>query len=185
MTSHESALVALVPAAEDIVKPFRDRFDPTAAAGVPAHITLLYPFKAPGDIDDVVTDRLRDCFSRSAPIRFSFGEVKRFPGGVLYLAPKPAEPFRQLTLSVWKLYPEWPPYGGKWPEITPHLSIASVGEDALLTAIESEFAEASRGRLPITSVVSDVSLMMSHAGRWTKKMSFPMGSSNHGTQPLV
>lgn len=40
----ESALVVLVPEAEALVKSFRDRHDPSAAAGVPAHITLLYPF---------------------------------------------------------------------------------------------------------------------------------------------
>jgi hypothetical protein len=45
MPLNESALV--VPEAEPLVKPFRDRYDPSAAAGVPAHITLLYPFKQP------------------------------------------------------------------------------------------------------------------------------------------
>jgi hypothetical protein len=39
MPLNESALV--VPEAEPLVKPFRDRYDPSAAAGVPAHITLL------------------------------------------------------------------------------------------------------------------------------------------------
>ena len=47
----ESALVVLVPEAESLVKPFRDRYDPAAAAGVPAHITLLYPFKHPDEVD--------------------------------------------------------------------------------------------------------------------------------------
>jgi hypothetical protein len=44
MSSDESALVVLVPEAEAATKPFRDQYDPAAAAGVPAHITLLYPF---------------------------------------------------------------------------------------------------------------------------------------------
>ena len=47
MSSSESALVVLVPEAEGVVKPFRDLHDPSAAAGMPAHITLLYPFKHP------------------------------------------------------------------------------------------------------------------------------------------
>ena len=47
MPKPESALVILVPEAEPLVRPFRHRFDPSAALGVPAHITLLYPFIAP------------------------------------------------------------------------------------------------------------------------------------------
>ena len=41
MTAIQSALVVLVPEAEGLVKDFRDRYDPSATAGVPAHITLL------------------------------------------------------------------------------------------------------------------------------------------------
>ena len=58
MSSSESALVVLVPEAEAIAKPFRDQYDPSAAAGVPAHITLLYPFKAPDEIDDITLCKL-------------------------------------------------------------------------------------------------------------------------------
>ena len=54
MSSGESALVVLIPEAEALAGPFRDKYEPSAAAGVPAHITLLYPFKAPDDIDDLV-----------------------------------------------------------------------------------------------------------------------------------
>ena len=60
MSSIESGLVVLVPQAEALVKPFRDRYDPSAATGVPAHITLLYPFKPPDEIDiDYVLVRIR------------------------------------------------------------------------------------------------------------------------------
>jgi hypothetical protein len=53
---------ALVPEAEPLVKPFRDRYDPSAAAGVPAHITLLYPFKHPDEADQTVLGDLNQCF---------------------------------------------------------------------------------------------------------------------------
>jgi len=43
----ESSLMIVVPEAERLVKPFREKYDPSAAVGVPAHITLLYPFKLP------------------------------------------------------------------------------------------------------------------------------------------
>ena len=68
MPSIESALVVLVPEAEALVKPFRDRYDPSAAVGVPAHITLLYPFKPPDEVDGAVLDKL--CHGSRALRRF-------------------------------------------------------------------------------------------------------------------
>jgi len=103
-----SALVVLVPEAESVVKPFRDRYDPSAATGMPAHVTLLYPFKRSNEVDEKVLHELRHCFTRFAPIGFSLSSVRRFPE-VLYLAPEPDEPFRQLTLAIWDCYPEVPP----------------------------------------------------------------------------
>src|SRR5437868_3949536 len=114
MPANESALVALVPEAEFLVGSFRERHDPSAALGVPAHITLLYPFKPPAQIDSIVLGQLRVAFARFAPITFTLGSMQRFPG-VLYLAPDPAEPFRNLTRAIWTWYPQTPPYGGKWP----------------------------------------------------------------------
>ena len=109
MPLDESALVMLVPEAEPLVKPFRDRYDPSAAAGVPAHITLLYPFRSPGEIDRAMLDDLRGCFQGFASFRFSLAPIRRFPDGVLYLAPDPDEPFRRLVLAIWDRYPETPP----------------------------------------------------------------------------
>ena len=43
----ESALIIAVPEAEPLVKALRERFDWSAAQGVPAHITILYPFIPP------------------------------------------------------------------------------------------------------------------------------------------
>jgi hypothetical protein len=63
MSQIESALVVLVPEAEPLVKPFRDWYDPSAAAGAPAHITLLYPFKHPDEVDQTVLDDLSELFS--------------------------------------------------------------------------------------------------------------------------
>jgi hypothetical protein len=113
--SAESALVLLVPEAEALVKPFRDRHDPAAAIGMPAHITLLYPFRQPDEVDGPVLDGLHQCFAGFAPFRFALTAIRRFesPIAVLYLAPEPTEPFCELTLAIWQRFPETPPYGGR------------------------------------------------------------------------
>ena len=172
----ESALMVLVPEAEPLVKPFRDRYDPSAAAGMPAHVTLLYPFKHPDEVDQMVLDDLSRRFEHCAPFGFSLSSIRRFPDGVLYLAPEPDEPFRQLTLAIWDQYPETPPYGGKWPGIVPHLSVASVKDEQQLDGIADDFVQASQGRLPVSATAAEVVLMENRSGLWLIRARFGLSS---------
>jgi len=172
MSPIDTALVVLVPEADDLVKPFRDRYDPSAADGMPAHITVLYPFKFPDQGDQAALVDLRICFQRFAPFHFFLAAVRRFPDAVLYLAPEPDEPFRQLTLAIWDQYPESPPYGGKWPDIVPHLSLAWISDGQKLDRIADDFAHASQGRLPIRATASEVALMEKRSGRWSIRATF-------------
>jgi hypothetical protein len=180
----ESTLAILVPEAEGLVRTFRDRYDPAAKAGMPAHITLLYPFKSPNEIDGLVLDTLRDCFSRFQPFKFSLMTINQFLGEVLYLVPEPEEPFRHLTLAIWKCYPETPPYGGRYSTLVPHLTAAHfVGEQGLgavvgeqgLGAVAREFEQAAQGRLPIQGHAAEVALMDTRSGRWEINTTFRLG----------
>jgi 2'-5' RNA ligase superfamily protein len=177
MPSIESALVVLVPEAEALVKPFRDRYDPSAALGVPAHITLLYPFKPPGEIGSAVLDELRHGFARFAPFRFALASIRRFPPKVLYLAPEPDEPFRRLTSAISDWYPETPPYAGKWPDIVPHLSVASLADEQRLDRIAEEFAQVALGMLPLRATAAEVALMDNRSERWQVRATLCLGGT--------
>jgi len=166
MSSNESALVVLVPEAEALVKAFRDKYDPSAAAGMPAHITLLYPFKPPAELGADVLENLHNCFARFVPFSYLLSAVRRFPSEVLYLAPKPDEPFRDLTLAICEQYPERPPYGGKFADVIPHLTVAQVQNEDDLDRIAEDFAVAARGMLPIAASAVDVALMDNRSGDW-------------------
>jgi 2'-5' RNA ligase len=95
----ESALAILVPEAEFVVKPFRDKYDTSAAKGFPAHVTLSYPFKSPDEITEADLDNLRRCFAPFRPFHFTLSTTRRFPN-TLYFAPQPDEPFRQMTFAA-------------------------------------------------------------------------------------
>ena len=177
MPSIESALVVLVPEAEVLVKPFRDLYDPSAALGMPAHITLLYPFKPPDEIGGAELDELRHGFARFAPFRFTLASIRRFPAEVLYLAPEPDEPFRRLILAIWDWYPETPSYGGKWPDIVPHLSVASLADEQQLDRIADEFAQVALGMLPLRATAAEVALMDNRSGRWQVRATLCLGGA--------
>ncbi len=54
----------------------------------------------------------------------TFATTGWFDADVLWLAPKPAEPFRLLTAAVWAAFPDYPPYGGAFDGSIPHLTVA-------------------------------------------------------------
>ena len=91
-----SAVVVQVPAAEPVVAIWRDRFDASAALGMPAHITLLYPFLPEERLSDDLLSRLRDLCADVPILEVQFRRVARFPG-ILYLDPEPADALRDLT----------------------------------------------------------------------------------------
>src|SRR5215831_5332630 len=89
----ETALIVPVPAAEPLVGPWRSRFDAAAVAGgVPAHVTVIYPFLDRGLLDDGVLGELAEVFARQRAFEARLARCGRFPG-VLYLAPEPAALF--------------------------------------------------------------------------------------------
>jgi 2'-5' RNA ligase len=135
----ESTVAILVPEAEGLVRLFRNRYDPSAKAGMPAHITLLYPFKSPQEIDGLVLDTLGHCFSGFQPFKFSLTKINQFPGETLYLVPEPEDPFRELTLTIWRCSPETPPYRGRYSTVVPHLTVADHMGEPRLAEVAREF----------------------------------------------
>jgi len=176
MPKTESALVVLVPEAEPLVQPFRQRYDPSAALGVPAHITLLYPFIEPEEIGADALDAIAECFSGFAPIAFSLAEARRFPAETLYLAPAPDEPFRKLTMAIWDRFPETPPYGGAWRDIVPHLSVGRFANAEELERVADEFTRVARTALPIRAHASTAVLLVNTTGRWVIGTTFKLGT---------
>jgi 2'-5' RNA ligase len=170
----ESALVVLVPEAEPLVSRMREMHDPLTSRELPAHITLLYPFKDPDTIDETVLRSLTHYFRTFARFRFSLTRTGNFPG-VLYLLPEPSEPFLRLTESLGKLYPEHPPYGGVHANLIPHLTVAEMAEPDQLEEITTAFRRDCGGLLPVEASVSEVWLMVEREGCWSQAYRFQLG----------
>jgi len=169
----ESALVVLIPEAESLVEAFRKRFDPSAAIGVPAHVTVLYPFKSPDALTDEVTATLRELFQSLPGFTASFFEVSRFPNA-LFLKPDPAWPFKRMTETIARAFPVTPPFGGAFKEIIPHLTVVELDDLQQMDEIAADFQEAARGKLPIHARINTVSLMDNSSGYWQIRVQFSL-----------
>ena len=165
----ETALVIVVPEAELLVSDWRAQYDWSAQRGVPAHITLLYPFAPTEKIDDDLLRRLRELFGSQAPITFELPHVARFPE-VAWLAPEPSEPFNALIDLIAARFPEFPPYGGVHDEVIPHLTVAEGG-----TELQDRVKAAVSGDLPIRAHAGHVTFLFENdEGLWHEAHRFPL-----------
>ena len=168
----QSTLFVPVPEAEPWVKDLRERYDPIAAVGVPAHITVLFPFISPDLLTDSDLARATETFQRIRSFEFKLEQVDRFPES-LYLVPEPDEPFIWLTEAIVREFPEYPPYGGKFTEIVPHLTVANRSTE--LSAIaEAELLAIMKEVGPIHAVCNVVELYENSSGHWRWAQSFPL-----------
>jgi 2'-5' RNA ligase len=177
----ESALVVLIPEAETMIETFRERLDPSAGTGLPAHVTILYPFKSPDELTPETIKTLREIFSKIPSFSTSFLEVKRFPD-TLFLMPVPDEPFRQLTETIARSFPDSPPYGGAFVEVVPHLTITQGSDAEQLDKITADFNKAASGKLPIQVKVDTVTLMENSGETWQVREQFFLNSNQQPTK---
>jgi 2'-5' RNA ligase len=156
----ETALVIVVPEAEALVSEWRTQYDWSAQRGVPAHITLLYPFAPTERVDDELLSQLRKLFVAEAGISFELARVARFPE-VAWLAPEPSEPFKALTDLIARHFRDYPPYEGAHDVVIPHLTVAEGG-----TELQDRVEAALAPRLPIEARADHVAFLAEDEKGW-------------------
>jgi 2'-5' RNA ligase len=152
----ESAILIKVPEVEYIVGPHRRTLDPSAGWGVPAHVTLLYPFLHPSTIDADVLRRLTEVVARHPEFEVQFLQTEWFGKEVLWLRPEPDLSFRHLTHALAATFPATPPYGGEILDPTPHLTVAEGASFHDMRHAESAVVK----QLPVHVSFSSVSVMV-------------------------
>lgn len=136
----------------------RLQHDSSAALGVPAHVTVLFPF---ADAEDVDEEALAELFSKFPAFDFELDRVERFEdAGIVWLHPEPSVRFSDLTAAVWQRWPDHPPYEGVHDEAIPHLTVSESPIDVQL-------------QLPIGSRAHEVTLIEEAPdGRWAARRRF-------------
>jgi 2'-5' RNA ligase len=150
---------------------WRERFDSSAAQGMPAHVTALFPFLPIDRLTDPVLIALREICGGVPVLDVEFRRMASFPG-VLFLDPEPADGLRELTAALARRWPEAPPYGGAFADVTPHLTVAhGVGDDVL-----ADVERALRHGLPISARLSEACLYLFDGTRWRLRQRLPVAA---------
>lgn len=168
-------MIAPVPTADAVFGDLRRKYDHSSAWGIPAHVTVLYPFVAPFDVDEVVIATLAETVACVSAFACHFNRTQRFDKNVLWLDPEPNDPFRLLTTALWSAFPLHPPYGGVHEDVLPHLTLA----EARLTdqASMDRAEEEAQRRLPLSSHIDHLLLIAGTESpdSWRVLQSVPLG----------
>jgi len=169
----ESAVVVVVDAPVlEIV--YRDSYPTFADLGIPLHVTLLYPFVPPAELD-VALPRLRKVLACHERFTFELTELRTFPRAV-WVAPEPAEPFRALTEAIEASFPEHPHYGGAFDEVIPHLTLTDGVEEAVLESTLARLRPRVEPLLPLRLAADAATVLAEEPdGRWVAAARLPLG----------
>lgn len=167
-------LLVEIPAADSLLAPYRRRLDSNASLGIPAHVTILYPFLPASAVGETVRGELTRLFASFRRFSFTLDRTDWFGEDVLWLGPQDPAPFRALTDLVFASFPDYPPFGGQHAEVVPHLTVGHARPAGELRAAEA----AIRPGLPVSGSVTAVTLMSAPVGDgapWAKVAEFPLG----------
>lgn len=156
-----TGLVLLTPGLEDVVDRWRRRYDPVRAYGMPAHVTVLYPWLPYDAITDDDRASLEQLCAALPGFELTFDRFGRFPE-TLWLDPQPARPIIELVGQVVTRWPAYPPFAGEFADVVPHLTLADRHDPESLTDVITDI----EARLPLQETVHALTLMRLTGNRW-------------------
>jgi len=165
----ESAIAIKVRLPTDLER-FRVAHVPNAALGVPAHITLIYPFLPADVLSAAVRRLLARALAAHRPFTFRLSGVRRWPNSY-YLAVEPMEPFQAIVRSLVDVFPEYPPYAGEF-EYVPHVTIAE-GDDPVVARLTAPSPPPASNRQRVTNVLL---IAQDRDDQWRPRWRFGLGS---------
>jgi 2'-5' RNA ligase len=127
MNLETAVLIVPPPEVQAFAAPIRRQAMPDRWMQVPAHITLLFPFAPPPEVDAALP-RMKRVLAAVEPFHVTLDRYGRFPSTV-FLEPADAQPLLSLHRLLAAAFPEHPIYGGEFgPALRPHLTLAHAEE---------------------------------------------------------
>jgi hypothetical protein len=126
--------------------------------GIPLSLTLLYPFAAPDEVDRH-REALRSFFASYPPFELQLARLAQWEeSGAVYAVPEPEQPLRDMMRALWRLFPQFPPYGEVGGDPPPHASLTLTGGDDHAAALD-RVERRLEGLLPAPFHITEVTLM--------------------------
>lgn len=169
----ETAILVPVEDAELLLSAAAKAFGFDRPPGVPAHVTLLYPFVEAEHLVLGHAQEAQRALSDVQPFECSFASIGRFddPPVAIYLEPKPVERFSSMIEALTATFPTFPPYAGTVEEVIPHLTVVETADRTLWAEVE-EWLEP---QLPVRITVQGFSIYVQTDKGWVERFTLPLG----------
>jgi 2'-5' RNA ligase len=168
----ETAVSIVLDDARPQLEPVRAEFHAgSVAMGIPLHLTLLYPFAPPDQVDEVA---LEEFFAERDALTVTLVGLGEWPL-VVYAVPEPRDELLAMMRPLWERFPEYPPYGGEIAEPLPHATLAELEEGESLAEVAAGIHAKTESVFPIACRVRDVALLEEYEpDRWRERGRFPL-----------
>ena len=123
-----------------------------------AHITALGPFDPSPSAAALTT--IAELAAATAPVPVRLEGLAQFPNGIIHLVPDPADSLRDLTARLVAAFPDWPPYGGEFDDVQPHLTVDAASDDVDLASTAALLADV----VPVACVLDRLQLAWWESG---------------------
>ena len=122
-------------------------------------------------------EALRSFFASHEPFELALGRLEQWDeGGAVYVAPSPEEPLRGMMRALWRLFPQFPPYGEDGLDPPPHASLTETGGDDR-GATRERVEQRLEGLVPARIPIDEVALMEEfEPDRWRVRETFRLGA---------
>ena len=142
------------------------------------HVTVLDPFLPADSWNSAVRRELASLAAEVTPFEITLTRLCCFDDKIAYLRPEPDDLFRQLIERFRRSFPDFPPYGGAFPDVVPHLTLAVNAAPATL-----RHATALGRSLPLRARADQIWVV---AGSTTRPIErFPLGRADSPGRPKI
>ncbi|GAA4126832.1 2'-5' RNA ligase family protein [Nocardioides fonticola] len=174
-TDGHTVLAIPVPALEPFVRERTAFYDPSFVSADPtfvhAHLTVLAPWIAEPTASDLgVVERIA---RETASFSVRLARIGEFPDGVLHLVPEPDDGLRALTARLVEAFPAYPPYGGAYDDVVPHVTLDRRGPEVTPETVHAAIADL----LPVDLAVERIDLQWWANDDCRVLASFPLGAA--------
>ena len=149
----------------------RARFGATTSPGLPAHVTILFPFIPVDNLNPSVGAAVTELAAAREPFRARFDQVQR-QDAMVWLLPAQQEPFLELTAAVVARWSAYQPYRGAFESLIAHLTLVESSSHVIVRATLAALEDG-----PFEVLVEELQLIGEvESGGWRELDRFRLGS---------
>jgi len=157
----------------EALEDFRQRYIINPGKSIPLHLTVLYNFYLPEEIDENIINKLKEIAQDTPKFEFMAKSLSSFPTSkVLYLTPTPAAPIEELSKKLYKAFPDFHNPSDGFPIF--HMTIALGNPDKEMDKIVNQYFERF-GKSPFTFKAGRLGIYSQYGDEWKEYLSINIG----------